>query len=59
MFRSNEAFKKSVDKGPVELNNTISNIHTFLTAVPQAREMFFLLGVWKLSDVGLEMFFSF
>ncbi|XP_017268210.1 prominin-2 [Kryptolebias marmoratus] len=35
MFRSNEALKKSVEKGPGELNHTISNIHTFLTAVPQ------------------------
>lgn len=40
MFRSNEAFKVSVDKGPVELINTIKNINTFLTNVPQAREHF-------------------
>ncbi|XP_006808022.1 prominin-2 [Neolamprologus brichardi] len=35
MFKSNEAFKVSVDKGPVELINTIENINTFLTNVPQ------------------------
>nr|XP_046257014.1 prominin-2 [Scatophagus argus] len=35
MFRSNEAFKMSVDQGPVELNKTIYNINTFLSAVPQ------------------------
>ncbi|XP_070772118.1 prominin-2 isoform X2 [Enoplosus armatus] len=35
MFRSNEAFNVNVDQGPVELNRTIGNIHTFLTAVPQ------------------------
>lgn len=40
MFRSNEAFKVSVDKGPVELINTIENINIFLTNVPQAREHF-------------------
>uniref|UniRef100_A0A669AV02 Prominin-1-A n=1 Tax=Oreochromis niloticus TaxID=8128 RepID=A0A669AV02_ORENI len=44
MFRSNEAFKVSVDKGPVELINTIENINTFLTNVPQAREHFGNLG---------------
>lgn len=38
MFRSNEALNTSVEKGPQELNHTISNIHTFLTAVPQARQ---------------------
>ncbi|XP_069000824.1 prominin-2 [Embiotoca jacksoni] len=35
MFKSNEAIKVSVDQSPVELSNTINNIHTFLTAVPQ------------------------
>ncbi|XP_063347590.1 prominin-2 [Pelmatolapia mariae] len=35
MFRSNEALKVSVDKGPVELINSIENINTFLTIVPQ------------------------
>uniref|UniRef100_A0A3B4FQD7 Prominin-1-A-like n=1 Tax=Pundamilia nyererei TaxID=303518 RepID=A0A3B4FQD7_9CICH len=35
MFRSNEAFKVSVDKGPGELINTIENINTFLTDVPE------------------------
>ncbi|XP_073338417.1 prominin-2 isoform X2 [Pagrus major] len=35
MFRSNEAFKQSVDGGVVELNKTIKNVNTFLTAVPQ------------------------
>uniref|UniRef100_A0A8C4EMY8 Prominin 2 n=1 Tax=Dicentrarchus labrax TaxID=13489 RepID=A0A8C4EMY8_DICLA len=35
MFRSNEALKGSVDQTPVELNKTIYNINTFLTAVPQ------------------------
>lgn len=40
MFRSNEAFKVSVDKGPGELINTIENINTFFTNVPEAREHF-------------------
>uniref|UniRef100_A0A3Q2UZI4 Prominin-1-A-like n=1 Tax=Haplochromis burtoni TaxID=8153 RepID=A0A3Q2UZI4_HAPBU len=35
MFRSNEAFKVSVDKGPGELINTIENINTFFTNVPE------------------------
>ncbi|KAM4591088.1 prominin-2 [Odontesthes bonariensis] len=35
MFRSNEALKVSVEQGPVELRNTISNIGTFFTAVPK------------------------
>lgn len=35
MFRSNEALKVSVDQSPVEINNTIGNINTFLTAVPE------------------------
>uniref|UniRef100_A0AAV2JK17 Prominin-1-A-like n=1 Tax=Knipowitschia caucasica TaxID=637954 RepID=A0AAV2JK17_KNICA len=35
MFRSNEAFKVSVDKSTVELNKAINNISTFITAVPQ------------------------
>ncbi|XP_072247126.1 prominin-2 [Leuresthes tenuis] len=36
MFRSNEALKVSVEHGPVDINNTIGNIHTFITAVPKA-----------------------
>ncbi|KAM7385625.1 hypothetical protein PAMP_001700 [Pampus punctatissimus] len=35
MFRSNEALKVNVDQSTVELNKTIDNIHTYLTAVPQ------------------------
>ncbi|KAM6915838.1 prominin-2 [Xenentodon cancila] len=35
MFRSNEALKSVVDQSPGELSNTIGNINTFLTAVPQ------------------------
>ncbi|CAK6982882.1 prominin-2 [Scomber scombrus] len=35
MFRSNEALNVSVDQSTVELNKTIDNLHTFLTAVPQ------------------------
>ncbi|KAM4607558.1 prominin-2 isoform 2-T2 [Polymixia lowei] len=35
MFRSNEALKVSVDHSAVELNNTLDNLHTYLTAVPQ------------------------
>uniref|UniRef100_A0A3P8T8Y3 Prominin 2 n=1 Tax=Amphiprion percula TaxID=161767 RepID=A0A3P8T8Y3_AMPPE len=35
MFISNEALKVSVDQSPVELSNTVDNIHTFLTSVPQ------------------------
>ncbi|XP_071336779.1 prominin-2 [Trachinotus anak] len=35
MFKSNEALKVSVDQGPVQLNTTLANIHTFLTDVPQ------------------------
>ncbi|CAG6017251.1 unnamed protein product [Menidia menidia] len=46
MFRSNEAFKMSMDRSPVELKNTLSNIHTFFTAVPKAiRMIFFVLYV--------------
>ncbi|KAM9365200.1 prominin-2 [Pholidichthys leucotaenia] len=35
MFRSNEALKGKVDQSPVDLRNTIGNIHTFITAIPQ------------------------
>ncbi|XP_062257388.1 prominin-2 [Platichthys flesus] len=35
MFRSNEALKVSVDETPVQLNKTLDNLQTFLTAVPQ------------------------
>ncbi|KAM9344897.1 prominin-2 [Symphorus nematophorus] len=35
MFKSNEALKVSVDQSPEEINKTINNINTFLTAVPQ------------------------
>ncbi|KAM6922140.1 prominin-2 [Lycodopsis pacificus] len=35
MFKSNEAIKVSVDQSQVELNKTIGNIQSFLTAVPQ------------------------
>ncbi|XP_070834327.1 prominin-2 [Chaetodon trifascialis] len=35
MFKSNEALNVSVDQSPVELNKTIDNINTFLSAVPQ------------------------
>ncbi|TDH01246.1 hypothetical protein EPR50_G00178260 [Perca flavescens] len=35
MFKSNEAMKVSVEQSQVELNQTIGNLHSFLTAVPQ------------------------
>ncbi|KAM7408753.1 hypothetical protein PAMA_002471 [Pampus argenteus] len=35
MFRSNVALNVSVDQSTVELNKTIDNVHTYLTAVPQ------------------------
>uniref|UniRef100_A0A3B4B8X1 Prominin 2 n=1 Tax=Periophthalmus magnuspinnatus TaxID=409849 RepID=A0A3B4B8X1_9GOBI len=35
MFRSNESLKRSVDSSTVEINVALSNINTFLTAVPQ------------------------
>ncbi|XP_054456485.1 prominin-2 [Anoplopoma fimbria] len=35
MFKSNEVVKVSVDQSQVEINKTIDNIHSFLTAVPQ------------------------
>lgn len=35
MFRSNEAFRQSVDGGVVELDKTIENVQEFLTTVPQ------------------------
>lgn len=35
MFKSNEAVKVSVDQSKVELDKTIENIESFLTAVPQ------------------------
>lgn len=41
MFRSNEAFKVSVDRSPAELSKTIDNIHTFITNIPQARKKYF------------------
>lgn len=38
MFRSNEALKVSVDQSSLELNSSIGDIRTFLTAVPQQVE---------------------
>ncbi|XP_038152397.1 prominin-2 [Cyprinodon tularosa] len=38
MFRSNEAFKLSVEQSPLELKNTIGDMSSFLTAVPQQVE---------------------
>nr|XP_020457427.1 prominin-1-A-like isoform X3 [Monopterus albus] len=35
MFKSNEALKMSVDQSPEQINKSIDNICTFLTAVPQ------------------------
>ncbi|XP_029963108.1 prominin-2 [Salarias fasciatus] len=35
MFKSNEALRVSVDQSPVELHNSLDNIHTFLTSAPQ------------------------
>lgn len=35
MFKSNEAVKVSVDQSQVELNKTINNIRSFITAVPE------------------------
>ncbi|KAM9847637.1 prominin-2 [Aulostomus maculatus] len=35
MFKSNEHLQVSVDESALELNNSIKNVHTFLTAVPQ------------------------
>ncbi|KAK9541582.1 hypothetical protein VZT92_001614 [Zoarces viviparus] len=35
MFKSNKAIKVSVDQSQAELNKTIDNIQSFLTAVPQ------------------------
>ncbi|XP_053188901.1 prominin-2 [Scomber japonicus] len=35
MFRSNEALNVSVGQSTEELNKTIDNLHTFLTAVPE------------------------
>ncbi|XP_041866126.1 prominin-2 [Melanotaenia boesemani] len=35
MFRSNETLKMSMRQSPEELNKTIDNIYTFITAVPQ------------------------
>ncbi|AWP14029.1 putative prominin-1-A-like [Scophthalmus maximus] len=42
MFRSNEALHVSVAQSPPQLNTTIGNIHTFLTAVPQ--EIFYVVN---------------
>ncbi|XP_068597391.1 prominin-2 [Brachionichthys hirsutus] len=33
MFKSNDVLRTSVDQSPEELNNTVNNLHTFLTAV--------------------------
>lgn len=38
MFRSNEAFRRSVDGGVEGIDKTIENIQEFLSAVPQVRE---------------------
>ncbi|XP_074501870.1 prominin-2 [Sebastes fasciatus] len=35
MFKSNEAVKVSVDQSQVELNKTLDNIRSFITAVPE------------------------
>ncbi|XP_034021666.1 prominin-2 [Thalassophryne amazonica] len=35
MFRSNQAVKLSVDQSPVQLESTLDNLESFLTAVPQ------------------------
>lgn len=50
MFKSNEALKVSMDRSPVELNKTIDNINTFLTAVPQVREAPVLIAVYGMSE---------
>lgn len=38
MFISNEKLKASVDHSPQQLNKTIDNINTFVTAVPKVRD---------------------
>ena len=48
MFASNEAVKVSVDETPVQLNKTLDNIKTFLTAVPQVRETLWWMGVHRM-----------
>lgn len=38
MFYGNEVLNENIEQGPLELNRTMSNIRTFLTAVPHVRE---------------------
>lgn len=35
MFKSNEDLKMTIDRSPVEVQNTIDNINTFLVTIPQ------------------------
>ena len=37
MFYANQALKVNIKQGPLELNRTMENIRTFLTAVPEVR----------------------
>lgn len=37
MFYGNQALKVNMEEGPLELNRTVNNIRSFLTAVPQVR----------------------
>lgn len=39
MFESNRALNVSVDQGPEGVSKILDNINTFLTAVPQVREI--------------------
>uniref|UniRef100_A0A3P9Q8B7 Prominin 2 n=1 Tax=Poecilia reticulata TaxID=8081 RepID=A0A3P9Q8B7_POERE len=38
MFRSNEDLKNSVNQSPLQLNNALRDMHTFLVSVPQVSE---------------------
>lgn len=37
MFYGNEVLKTNIEQGRLELDRTINNIRTFLTAVPEVR----------------------
>lgn len=56
MFQSNNALNENIDQAPLNLNRTINNIRTFLSAVPQVRER--MSGVRPSVLVSCGLFFK-